>query len=97
MARLQTRSNPFYVMLVLVGVAFAITAFAYCVMAFRAIAPADATAASTSGTRLMQWLDTNGLRLMLAELTLLAVACFAAMATDRYWSKPMTDPPQDPS
>jgi hypothetical protein len=84
------------VALVLVGVAFAVTAFAYCVMAFRAISPASAGSASTSGTSLMQWLDAYGLWLMLGELVLLAISSFAAMATDRYWTKPNPDQPQEP-
>ena len=48
----------------------------------------NATAAMNSpGERMMDWLDTNGFRLLLIELGVLAVFTFAAIATDEYWTK----------
>jgi len=87
MARSQIRSNPFYLALVVVGVLFSITAFAYCVMAFRAVSPSAAAKASESGAGLMQLLDEYGLWIMLAQIALLALCTFAAIGTDNYWTR----------
>lgn len=87
MAKRKVPVNPFYAVLVVVGVLFAITACAYCVMAFRAVTPADADRASVSGTRLMNLLDHYGMWLMLGELALLAVATLGAIGTDDYWTR----------
>jgi hypothetical protein len=78
--------NPFYVLLVIVGSAFCVTAFAYGVMTFRA---AHGTAASRSADRehsLLTWIDRHGLMLLASELGLLGLFTFAAIGTDRYWS-----------
>jgi hypothetical protein len=79
--------NPFYVLVVVVGTAFTVTAFAYGVMAFRvfhtsATPQADA---EDSGERLMALLDRRGLEIMGAELAILGVASVAAMSSDRWW------------
>jgi hypothetical protein len=81
----QKRSafNPFYALLVALGIAFALTACAYSVMTLRAVRPpADE---EVSGGALLEFLDQQGGRLMAAELALLAVASVGAIATDRYW------------
>ncbi len=41
MAKKKSRSNPFYLLLVIFGIAFSLTACAYGVMAFRAVRGAD--------------------------------------------------------
>jgi hypothetical protein len=68
--------NPFYVLLVLAGIAFTVTACAYGVMAFRAVRTADPP------TGLPAFLDRHGGMLMVAELAVLAVATLAAIALD---------------
>jgi hypothetical protein len=75
--------NPFYPLLVIAGVAFAVTAFAYGVMALKAISPADGDAKHP----LLVFLDDHGMALMAVELGALAVTCFLAMGTDRFWSR----------
>jgi hypothetical protein len=95
-ARSQTRSNPFYVVLVIVGIFFAITAFAYCVMAFRAVRPADVGFTSESGQWLMQLLDKHGMWIMLGQIVVLAVATFGAITTDDFWTKQATGRKPEP-
>ena len=97
MAKGKQPVNPFYVLLVVVGVVFFVTACAYGMMAFRAIQPGGEAAGSDSG--LLAFLNRYGMPLLLGEVALLAVVCFAAMATDQYWtrranaSKPAADGP----
>ncbi len=79
--------NPFYALLVVVGVAFCITAFAFGVMTVRGMMPAEASESSEAGTRLMTWLDQNGFKLMMIELLALAIFTVAAIGTDEYWTK----------
>ncbi len=91
-------TNPFYVLLVAVGILFSVTACAYMVMAFRALhlPPAGAAAATMderlaaadrSSDGLMGFMDRHGARLMVAELLLLAVATVAVIGTDAHWSR----------
>jgi hypothetical protein len=90
MAKKNDRTNPFYVLLVIFGVIFCITASAYGIMALKSFSPG--TQANTdSGLQLLKFLDQYGLYLMLAELALLGVCTFAAMATDSYWSSQPTE------
>ena len=96
MRRSKKSANPFYVLLVLAGMLFAITATAYGVMAFREARPAEkagATDASTDATRehpLMAWMNRHGEKALLMELTLLALCTFAAIGTDEYWQRRAT-------
>ncbi len=87
MAQRKKLPNPFYVLLVIAGVVFAITACAYGVMAVKMLDPAQAVAARESGEGLMFFLDEHGLTVMIVEIVVLAVTTFAAMATDGLWSR----------
>lgn len=87
------RINPFYVILVLFGVAFVVTAFAYFLMAlkdvhasglFPATGSLEAQAAGSLG--FVEWMDRYGVRLMVGELVVLAISTVAAIVTDTYWS-----------
>jgi hypothetical protein len=82
-ARQKEPLNPFYIALVALGVVFLVTACAYGVMAYRAIAPARA---NVEPHPLTEFLDRNGVAVLAWELALLAVATFAAMALDRWRS-----------
>lgn len=86
MAKKQARTNPFYVLLVIFGVIFCITASAYGIMALKSFSPAGAQDNSESGVQLMRFLNDWGMWLMMGELVLLGISTFAAMATDSYWS-----------
>jgi hypothetical protein len=87
MAKKKEPFNPFYFVLIVVGIAFVITACAYCVMAFRAVAGQQATDTVASGAFLMAFLDHYGMWLMLIEVALLAIATAGAISTDDYWRK----------
>ena len=81
----KKHTNPFYVLLVITGVVFTITACAYGVMTVRQIRPTMEQTASTSGTSMLAFLDENGLELLIGELVVLAIATVAAIGTDQYW------------
>lgn len=78
--------NPFYVLLVVVGIAFSITAFAYFVMTLKG-AQAPGGGASPAGAALLKFLDDYGAIAMAIELMLLALATVGAISTDRYWMR----------
>jgi hypothetical protein len=71
--------NPFYFLLILVGIAFFITACAYGVVTFRALRSLDVDA---GGSRLLDWMDQHGMTLIWVELGLLAVGVFGAIWLD---------------
>ncbi|HYO24061.1 MAG TPA: hypothetical protein VEQ85_03850 [Lacipirellulaceae bacterium] len=82
----RKRRNPFYILLIPVGVAFVVTAFAYGLMAFSAVnGPGDADSAFRTHP-LFRWLRTSGDAAMLWELAALAVLTVATIATDSLWS-----------
>ena len=70
--------NPFYLLLLVVGTAFAITACGYGAMTVRMIEPHQFTAGD-------RFFDAYGLWLMVGQLGLLAVLTFLAIGTDDYW------------
>ncbi len=82
MAKAREPVNLFYVLLVLLGIVFLVTACAYGVMAYRAISPVVARQAEPHP--LTEFLDKHGVELLGGELALLAVASFAAMGLDRW-------------
>jgi hypothetical protein len=83
MASKRPFANPFYLLLLLVGVAFLLTATSYGVMAFRDVGGASPAA---PGSSLMSFLDRHGAWLLVGELALLVLASLAAMATESYWT-----------
>ena len=83
-------TNPFYGLLVVVGIVFTVTACAYGVMTVRGLKPDEAAEASGAGAEssdLMTFLDRHGMPLLMGELGVLAVTTFLAMATDDYWAR----------
>jgi hypothetical protein len=80
--------NPFYILLVPIGVAFVVTAFAYGVMAFQSVSTLRGGDASRNAHPLWSWLRRHGDETMLAELAALGVLTAAAIGTDRWWSRP---------
>ena len=79
----KKRRNLFYALLLPVGVAFVVTAFAYGLMAFQAVNATAAEATKHSGHALFQWLRAHGDSALLAELVALAVLTVSAIATER--------------
>jgi hypothetical protein len=84
--RKQRSRNPFYTLLVIVGTLFAVTAFAYGIMALVDVR-ASRQLADPGSHPLLDWLRQHGDLTMLAELGVLAVLTFAAMGTDGYWDR----------
>ena len=74
-------TNPFYLVLLVVGAVFAVTACAYCVMMVRGLNP---RLADEEG--LMGLMSQHGLVIMVVELVLLGLLTVAAIATDGYWT-----------
>lgn len=89
MSRRQ-RVNPFYLLLVLTGIVFSVSACAYGVMAWRAIRVGPA-ATDQAATGLLTFLDQHGGKLLAGELAVLALATFGAIGTDGYWSRRRDD------
>ena len=84
----RKRKNPFYVLLMIVGTMFALTACAYGVMTVRM----GRAAPPTPGD---QFFDAYGMWLMGGQLTLLTLLTFAAIGTDDYWTRDTDDSGED--
>ncbi len=72
--------NPFYVILGIAGIAFTITAAAYCVSVLRGIRPE--TRATSGGHPLERLMDLHGTSILTAELVILAIATVGAVWLD---------------
>jgi hypothetical protein len=84
-AKSKALVNPCYVLVVLIGLLFAITACAYGTMAYRAILPAVEPSARNTG--LMGFLDRYGVQALAMELTALGAVTGGAMMLDRHRSR----------
>jgi hypothetical protein len=82
--------NPFYAALIVVGVAFTITACAYALMMVRATQPMSSDSADLASlvgeTGLMKLLDERGMEILGVEVLLLALATVGAIGLDQYRS-----------
>ncbi len=78
-------TNPFYVLLVLVGALFVVTCFAYTVMAVNQRDVEHMMASRQSS--LIRLMEQHGLNFLIAELIVLAICTFAAIGTDEFWTK----------
>ena len=78
--------NPFYALLIVVGIAFSISACAYGVMSLRAMRGGLGLAAGNRHP-LLEFLDAHGGVLLAVELGLLAVFTVGAIATDDFWTR----------
>jgi hypothetical protein len=87
--------NPFYPLLVLTGVLFTVTAFAYGLLLYRLLHPALVVAGPEDGGSLMVLMHRHGTSLLVIELAALATFALLAMATDRYWSRMSHRPEHD--
>lgn len=80
---MQQLKNPFYVLLMVVGVVFTITMCAYCVMTLSLARPSDAEAPPSP---MIDFLARHGLTLVVGELIVLALLTVLAIATDEYFT-----------
>ena len=78
----RPRTNPFYVVLGLVGVLFTLTATSYCVAVLRGVRPARAEAAVAHP--LDRLIDRHGTALLAGQLVVLAIATIGAVAVDHF-------------
>jgi hypothetical protein len=85
--------NPFYVLLMVVGVVFTITMCAYAVMTVRLGQSAEPP--PTEG--LMWLLSEHGLAIIVVELAVLGLATVLAISTDEYWTGGEEAPPEEES
>jgi Tfp pilus assembly protein PilE len=77
----RKRTNPFNVVLGVVGILFTITAMSYCVFVLRGVQAAATN--STEGRPVFeQFMDTYGTSVLVAQLAVLAVATVGAVAVD---------------
>lgn len=79
-------ANPFYAVLIVVGLMFVVTAAAYGVMATRE-SQAAVSGQPVDQHALMTWMHDHGNAALLGELALLGLATFAAIGTDDYWQR----------
>jgi hypothetical protein len=79
-------ANPFYAVLIVVGLVFVITAAAYGVMATRE-SRAAISGEPVADHALMRWMHDHGNTALLTELVILGAATFGAIATDDYWQR----------
>ena len=77
--------NPFYVLLVLAGCAFAITASAYGVMTVRQL-NRSRTDVSPADDRFTELMDEQGPKIMFLELLLLGIGTVGAITVDQYFA-----------
>ena len=82
----RKKKNPFYTLLIWVGILFAVTATSYGVMTVSFLRASEEISEASSPDDnyhpLFHFLDENGFDLMLAELGVLGVLTFAAIAYD---------------
>jgi hypothetical protein len=87
MRQYKKSANPFYALLIVAGIAFVVTAAAYCVMAYRDRAAATANATAEPDHPLMVWMREHGEVALLSELAMLALGTVGAIGTDDYWQR----------
>jgi hypothetical protein len=79
--------NPFYLLSVIVGVAFTVTACAFGLLILRTNRGLYSPEADSSEQPLMNLLDQHGLAILGAEVALLAAVTIAAIALDHIRGK----------
>jgi len=74
--------NPFYAVLVVAGITFALTATMYGVMTVRNLDPR-----SGEPEGVVKFMEEHGLTLMVVELVMLGLLTWGAIGTDNYWMR----------
>ncbi|MEO8497853.1 MAG: hypothetical protein ABI614_22530 [Planctomycetota bacterium] len=80
-------TNPFYIVLLIAGVLFVVTACAFVVMTVNARDASLGGREDSSSKRFVEIVDRYGFPALMIELGVLAAATFAAIATDEYWTR----------
>lgn len=94
MQRSNKSANPFYALLILVGLSFVVTAAAYGVMAVRE-SRAAVSGEPVADHALMKWMHEHGNTALLTELALLGVCTFGAIGTDEFWQRRAAAKPKE--
>lgn len=84
---LKKWKNPFYTLLIPVGMAFVVTVFAYGFMGFMEVNATNPEARAQNRHPLFQWLNENGTKAVMWELVVLGVLTVGAIGTDHWWTK----------
>ncbi len=79
--------NPFYALLIPVGMAFVVTGFAYGFMAFQMVNAGSGGADLYADHPLFAWLRVHGNTALLVELAVLAVLTVGAIGSDSWWTE----------
>ena len=87
MASQPKPTNPFYIVLLIAGVIFVVTACSYIVMTINARDMSLGGPENPSSQRFVEIVDRYGFAALMIELGVLAGATFAAIATDEYWTR----------
>ena len=87
MAKNKEPTNPFYIVLVVVGIVFFVTASTYFVMTMRADRFGRDARTAQPANALMRFMDEHGGKLLTGELLLLGICTIAAIASDGYWAR----------
>lgn len=82
-AKVKEPFNPFYAVLLLAGLLFAVSACAYGVMAFTALRNGPIVDGPSSGQQLLVFLDDHGGKLLTSELVLLGIATVGVIGWDQ--------------
>ncbi len=86
MAKKTCGVNPFYAVLVIVGVGFLLTVCAYTVMTVVLDQSSRMPGVAESESGLIQFMNVHGGTLILGELVVLGIATVGAITTDRFWT-----------
>jgi hypothetical protein len=87
MRQYKKSANPFYGLLIIAGIAFVVTATAYCVMAYREREVAKAAELPAPKHPLMVWMKQHGEMALVAELAVLGIGTIGAIGTDDFWQR----------
>lgn len=82
---LKKFKNPFYTLLIPVGLVFVITVFVYVLMASTELSGTKREIRDQASQPLFTWLNEHGTKLVLWELGVLGVLTIGAIATDSWW------------
>ncbi len=96
MSKLKTNFNPFYLLAMIVGIGFTITACAYGLMMVRAIHSEGLPQRGEAGFDLMDLLNKRGTLILCVELGALAVASVAAIYLDHAARQARVGPAGEP-
>ena len=87
MTSIPKATNPFYGVLVVVGVLFLLTATSYFVVTLQGRRTALWFRAAQPAHSFVFWMELFGFTALMVELGVLAAATIAAIGTDDYWTR----------